>query len=309
MADEVTRPVFVIGTGRCGLSLVVDLLARHHDLAWFSQWTDRYPRSRWAPSIPYWYRKPIVRQLFDLAGLVTRKRWKPHPDESFNAFTASFRGFARPYRPLTALDIDRNARRGIYQTVLTHIRGQRKERFVTELSGWARIVFLREVFPDAQFIHVVRDPRPTVNSLLYVDWWRGWHGEFQWRWGPIPDAYRRFVSDGTPSFAALAGVHYNILIDNILEEAKTLDDSSYIEVRFEDVVRETEPALRRLCGFAGLDWTDRYDRAWRGVKVFDPNNRKMRIAPWRENLSDAQKGIIEKVCAGPLRRFGYLDEE
>ena len=32
--STVTRPLFVIGTGRCGLSPVMDLLTAHEDLAW-----------------------------------------------------------------------------------------------------------------------------------------------------------------------------------------------------------------------------------------------------------------------------------
>lgn len=306
MSEGVHKPIFVIGTGRCGLSLVVDLLASHEDLAWFSQWTDWFPRSRWAPRVPYWYTLPVVGRLMDLMSLLTRRHWRPHPDESFNAFTVSFRGFARPYRPLTSLDVDQNARRGIYQTVLAHVVGQRKKRFITELSGWARILFLREVFPDAMFIHVVRDPRATVNSLLNVDWWDGWHGEYQSRWGPVPERYRRFLEEGTPSFAALAAVHYSILIDNILEESQALDARSYTEIRFEDVVADPEGSLRRLCAFAGLAWTPRFERAWRKVTVHDPNTRKMRIAPWCENLSPAQQAIIERVCEPKMRQFGYL---
>lgn len=304
-AERVERPLFVIGTGRCGLSLVVDLLASHEDLAWFSQWTDRFPRSAWAARSPRVARWPVLRQVVEFASWASGKKITPHPDESFNAFTVHFRGFARPYRPLTRLDVDQNARRGITQAVLSHVRGQKRKRFVTELSGWARIIFLREIFPDAQFIHVVRDPRPTVNSLVNVDWWHGWYGEYQWRWGRIPDRYRPFVYCDEPSFVAQAGVHYNILIDNILEEARTLGAGSYAEVRFEDMVADTENQLRRLCAFAGLDWTVAFEKAWRRVKVFDPNNRKMRIAPWRENLSPEQQRIIAETCGHAMQRFGY----
>jgi len=309
MTQRVDRPIFVIGTGRCGLSLVVDLLAQHAALAWFSQWTDKFPASRWAPSVPYWYRKPLLKQLFDVAGLVTGRNVKPHPDECFRAFERHFRGFARPYRPLTRLDLDHGARRGITATVLEHIRAQRRERFIAELSGWARIAFLREVFPDAKFIHVVRDPRPTVNSLLNVDWWDGWRGEMSWRWGEIPAKYRGHLNNGSQSFAALAGIHYNILIDNILTEAAELGEGQYLETRFEDVVSATERQVRRLAEFAELEYTPAFDRAWRAVRVFDPNNRRMRIAPWRENLTAEQQALVARVCGEHIRRFSYPLEE
>jgi hypothetical protein len=165
VTGRVERPIFVVGTGRCGLSLVVDLLGTHEDMAWFSQWTARFPRSNLAPKIPYLYYKPVIRQIIDLASLVARKQWRPGPRETYAPFTISFRGFANPYRPLTALDVDRNAHDGVYNALLKHVEGQRKQRFIAELSGWARIAFLRQIFPDAQFIHVVRDPRATVERM------------------------------------------------------------------------------------------------------------------------------------------------
>ena len=140
VTGRVERPIFVVGTGRCGLSLVVDLLGTHEEMAWFSQWTARFPRNNLAPKIPYLYDKPVIREIMDLASLVARKQWRPGPHETYAPFTNSFRGFANPYRPLTALDVDRNAHDGIYNALLKHVEGQRKKRFIGELSGWARIV-------------------------------------------------------------------------------------------------------------------------------------------------------------------------
>jgi hypothetical protein len=305
VTGRVERPVFVVGTGRCGLSLVVDLLGTHEDMAWFSQWTARFPRSNLAPKIPYLYHKPVIRQIMDLAGLVARKQGRPGPIETYAPFTISFRGFANPNRPLTALDVDRNAHDGIYNALLKHVAGQRKQRFIAELSGWARIAFLRQIFPDAQFIHVVRDPRATVNSLLNVDWWDGWRGESNWRYGPIPEKYRHFLNSGPPSFAALASIQYKILTDNILDESKTLDADSYAAVRFEDIVKDTEAGVRRLLAFAGLPYTEAVDRAWRGIRVFNPNEQTVRIAPWRENLTEAQQQIITRICAEQMQRYAY----
>lgn len=305
MTRRVERPIFIIGTGRCGLTLAFELLGTHEDVAWFSRWTARFPRSNLAPKIPYLYNRPVIRQLIGLASLVARRQWRPWPTEAYTPFTLSFRGFANPYRPLTALDVDRNAHDGIYNAVLKHVEGQRKRRFIAQVSGWPRIVFLREIFPDAQFVHMVRDPRATVNSLLNVDWWDGWRGEWNWRYGPIPEKYRHFLNNGTPSFAALASLHYNIIIDNILEESKTLDAGFYTEMRLEDLVKDAEANIRRLATFAGLTYTEVFDRAWRRIPIVNTNERALRILPWRENLTDAQQEIITKICAEHMRRFGY----
>ena len=145
----------------------------------------------------------------------------------------------------------------------------------------------------------------AVNSLLNVDWWDGWRGESNWRYGPVPEKYRHFLNSGPPSFAALASIQYKILTENVLDESKALDADSYAEVRFEDIVRDTEAGVRRLLAFVGLPYTEAVDRAWRGIRVFNPNEQTVRIAPWRENLTEAQQQIITRICAEQMQRYAY----
>ena len=41
---QIDRPVFVIGTGRSGTTLFHEPMAYHPQLAWFSNWSRRYPQ-------------------------------------------------------------------------------------------------------------------------------------------------------------------------------------------------------------------------------------------------------------------------
>jgi len=45
--DAIERPIFVIGTGRSGTTLFFHLLALHPDLAWFSNFGNRWYRHAW----------------------------------------------------------------------------------------------------------------------------------------------------------------------------------------------------------------------------------------------------------------------
>ena len=41
------RPIFIIGSGRSGTTILYKLLAIHPDVAWFSVLSNRHPASRW----------------------------------------------------------------------------------------------------------------------------------------------------------------------------------------------------------------------------------------------------------------------
>lgn len=96
--------------------------------------------------------------------------------------------------------------------------------------------FIREHFPDARFIHVVRDPRGMVASTL----------EAARRWKVMPDYFR-----GTPE---------QILERWAATEEWALrmkeDGADIITVRLEDLWRDPFAVAARILGFLDLEATD-----------------------------------------------------
>ena len=181
-----------------------------------------------------------------------------------------------------------------------------KKRFIAEYSGWSRIGFFNAIFPGAKFIHIVRDGRAVANSYTNTQWWRGWHGVHQWRWGvPSPellgalDKYDR-------SFLALAGIHWKLLVNNILDASEYLPSTRTLVVRYEDLVREPYEVAFQCLDFLGLEKNGRrYKRHLSTVKVVDANNTTFRIAPWRENVSAKQVDMLNELLGEELTRLGY----
>ena len=161
----IDRPIFVIGCGRSGTTVVYDLLCEHEQLGWFSNYTEHFS-APWLASLSRGRRYAFVR---DHLG-----RFAPRPHEAHCLWSscAPARDAIAGNAPLTAADATADEIQCLRSIVRSHLRYQGRRRFVNKNTRNARrIGYLSAVFPDALFVHVARDPRATVASLLRVHFW------------------------------------------------------------------------------------------------------------------------------------------
>ena len=298
---RIDRPVFVIGTGRSGLTPLMDLIAYHRAFGWPSQYNERWPRFPRVSALSRIVEVPPFDRRLKL------RRGVPKHTEAYPLWNACFPGFAEPFRDLVAEDATPYAERRFRHAVGQILAHQRKPRFIAEYSGWSRIGFLRAIFPDARFIHIVRDGRAVAHSYTTVDWWNGWEGVYRWRLGlPDPETMGKLSGYGD-SFLALAAVYWKILVRNISEAGRGLPEGDFLQVRYEDLVADPSKEARRCIEFAGLDAEDvRFTRHLRTVRIVDANRTQMRIPPWREAIDERQIAMFADLAGEELAEFHYL---
>jgi hypothetical protein len=300
---RIDRPLFVIGTGRSGLTPLLDLIAYHPGFGWLSQYNARWPARRELSRLS---------RLVEVPGLRGRLKFRllpyvPTHDESYPFWNALFRGFGRPVRDLEAEDVTPLVRARTRRAVAEVLRHHGKERFVAEYSGWSRVGFMKEIFPDARFIHILRDGRAVANSLVHVDWWQGWEGVYRWRLGPLPSELMETWEKHGRSFLALAGLYWKILVNNIAEKTAALPAGDFLLVRYEDLVRDPPGKAAECIAFAGLDPEDRrFRRHLPSVRIVDANSVTLNIPSWRDNMGPDQASMLEEVLGEELARYGYL---
>lgn len=299
--SALTDPIFVMGTGRCGLTPLMHLISYHKDLAWPSQYHERFPDR---------YKVSYLSRILDLPFFASKvKYWRfvPRHSETYRLWNNQFHGFARPFRDLVGNDLTKSVK-GDFRHAASQIKKyQGKKRFIAEYSGWSRIDFMRAIFPDAQFIHVVRDGRAVANSFINVNYWRGWEGIYKWRWGVPKEDLLRKLEKYNYSFLALAGVHWKILINNILEKSTSLPKDNILVVRYEDLVEEPEKVAYKCLVFLGLDTECRkFKKHLSTVRIVNANKYRFRIPAWRDNISEKQEDMLNDLLEEELVRFGYL---
>ena len=103
----------------------------------------------------------------------------------------------------------------------SRMAAQGKPSFMHHLTGWPRTGLLRAAYPDAKFVHVVRDGRSVANSWLQMGWWDGYRGPDNWYLGPLSRADQTEWEDSDRSFVVLAGIGWRILM-NAMDEARAL---------------------------------------------------------------------------------------
>jgi hypothetical protein len=179
-------------------------------------------------------------------------------------------------------------------------RSQGRPYFLHKYTGWSRLGFFGEIFPEAKFVNVVRDGRAVANSWLQMDWWGGYRGPEHWPWGPLSNEMRLEWEASDRSYVVLSGLCWRLLMDSYRSAAGSLGPDRYMEIRYEDFLGAPEQTLRRIVDFIGMPWSRRVAHAIGRMRL-DTSRRR----PFERELSPAQLGELER-CLGPaLERYGY----
>jgi hypothetical protein len=299
--------VFFIGTGRCGSTPIVEVVSRHRDVGFVSNFDDKLSflnmAGRWNNamhrlSAP---RDPRMRPFRDRRKLLELGRFRIAPSEGWSILDRQVAPvISTPVRDLIASDCTpwlKGRLKGFFER---RMATQNRPVFVHHLTGWPRTGLLHAAFPDARFVEVVRDGRGVANSWLQMGWWQGYRGPAAWHLGPLPPAYAEEWVASDRSFVTLAGLGWKILIDAFEVARSQIPPSQWLQVRYEDVVAEPRKHIADIVDFSGLTWTDDFERAF-AQYPFEAS----RIDGFRRDLDPASVALLEHSLAATLHSLGY----
>jgi hypothetical protein len=152
---------------------------------------------------------------------------------------------------------------------------------------------LGRLFPDALWVHLVRDGRDAALSFLSLP--DGFSGK---TWAQPRTAARFAARWRTEILAARRlGTHVG---------------GRYLELRYEDLVTEPERELRRVCEHASLPWEPAMlDYAGTSDVASMPEHKNLSQPPtpglrdWRSQMSREDALAFEQVAGDVLRSAGY----
>ncbi|MCZ6782768.1 MAG: sulfotransferase [Proteobacteria bacterium] len=274
---------FLVGTGRCGTTLLQAMLSCHSRLC---VPPETHFFASFDPAIDF--ADPLA--AGDDAAYVERCRAVPHwqslplqPDELLEVL----RGGTRSARALFLWWLRRLAGDGAPRGPRLGEKTPRHEQCVPRIAA---------LFPEARFLHVVRDPRDVVASLREMPW------------------------ASSPSVEKLAGECLRTY-DRQERFAAQLGPKRYTTCRYEALVADPESELRRVCAFLGeayepgmLAYAEREapgffesERPWKADTLAPLDDS--RIGRHRAALAPGELRTVERVLGEQLERLGYRPDD
>ncbi len=271
---KVTRPVLVVGVGRSGTTLLYEILARHPDVGWFSNLTDRWPSVPQLAALSNLYRSSAIQR----AG-----KWVPKPAEGYRLWANE-----TPLDgPLDETDVTEDTVRRVNRAVRRHLRYQGKSRFLNKNTRNTRCMrYVDALFDDALFVHVLRDPRAVVASLLRVGFWPDlpiWCED-----GVTP---REWAAQGRDP-AELAARLWAADVGKAREDGRAMPPHRYLEIHYEELVSEPVRVLRDLLDFARLDRDPSLTSYVQSLGLESRNEK------FQDQLNEAQIRLVERAVGG-----------
>lgn len=172
--------------------------------------------------------------------------------------------------------------------------------------------FLHQAFPDAQFIHIIRDGRDAALSHSKKPWMQaaaaasGEQGVGGHAFGP----YARFYieADRARAFEATSDYHRCIWtwrrhVEHALHAKEQLPASQYHEIRYEGLVRTPTEEGHRLLDYLGIAAPASRRRLLDRAQTAHADS----VGAWRDELSDVQRQTAQEEAGTLLRTLGYGD--
>jgi hypothetical protein len=184
-------------------------------------------------------------------------------------------------------------------------------RFAEKTPRNSHIIdFLAHTFPDAKFVHIIRDGRAAAASYVKKPWLSKSQPRRQlYEPGGYPmGAYTQFwvESDRVSEFESTTDIHRCIWIwrsftEAALELSRSLPKDRYYEQRYEDLVTCSDRQGDNVLDF--LEIHDEQSRTEFRSALDQAHTTSLNA--WRDELSPAQLLEIENEAGPLLRRLGY----
>jgi hypothetical protein len=287
---KIKKPIFLIGSGRSGTTILYNILSLHPDTCWFSNISNKYQRTCVLAFLHNFIGLPLKRNKLKRNILKSStSRWAIKPSEGDNIYH-SYCGFKETQKT-TEDDWNEKIEKKFKRIIKCHLILTGKKRFLNkQTSNTQRIRLINRMFPDAYYIHIIRDGRAVSNSYLNITWWNDLK---IWWLGYTP---REWEKKGKEPIE-LCALNWKHNVEEILRN-KELFANRYLEIRYEELVKDVKSLIYKILEFCDLKISKSF-LDFLPQTLPDMNNK------WRKELNDHQKMILNRTLEESLTKLGY----
>ncbi|MGC6487584.1 MAG: sulfotransferase family protein [Planctomycetota bacterium] len=268
---EGPQPCFVIGSGRCGSTLLYRLLSRH-------------------PRVAMTNESGVVNFLHFVNELAAQ----PHSELREYALrrpTSIYGIIGADYAPNFSDELLACSGQMLLNLYRRQFPGKRWTWFGDKLTRPEAVVALRALFPGLRTFLMVRDPRDVVCSMRTF-------------------GARESVQAGNPVFSAAADDLQAYCRRWVMLYQRCQDWlPGMLALRYEDLVFGDEAALARVMAHLGLDVHAAQRDVFGEVEARRCHATTASVAEsvgrWRRDLTADEVAVVEELCAPVMAAYGY----
>jgi hypothetical protein len=272
VGEQIDRPVFIVGMGRSGTTLLGRILAAHPSVGFLNE-----PKAMWH----------VIRDDEDVIGSYA----PPHTGRLC----------------LRAEDADEEVSRRGHALFAWYLRASRSKRVVDKYPELVfRHAFVRAIFPDARFLIAVRSPWSALRSVAGwskshatgdADWWgvRDQKWDILWTQGVLQrtinsDLVTLGLADENDNYVR-AAVEWVVTMREAISLA-AVDPLAQV-IRYEELVRDPRELIRKTLRFCELPASSRTE-AYADTIVSAQDNNGDRHPPF-PRLPDVLVSAIDET--------------
>lgn len=234
-----TTPVFLVASRRSGTTLFRLMMNGHPAITWQRGWEVV------ADAVKYFDENGDMVQQIELEG----------------------------FESIEATDLG-DLKNKLNQNIENSVKPEAREVFgATVHVGFKS---LHKAWPEAKFIHLIRDPRDIAISHIKL----GWSGHYYF----AADPWKQSELDWN-------------------EMQEILPDSQFIDLKYENLVASPESELKRVCEFLEVEYTDKLFSYIETSKYSYP--KKELAYRWKDKLNDEQVQLVESGLYELMQTRGY----
>lgn len=272
-------PIFVVGAARSGTTMLQLMLNAHPNIAILGElhYFDQILQIK--NRIGDLCDEENIDNMFNLLSKTYHYRFLSQADELFRKVKQRM------------LKESEQSFEGFYKSTLEEFgKAQNARRFGEKTpSNIDYLDDLLKIFPKAKIIHIIRDPRAVVASSIKM-----------------------------PTNSKDILIHsLRWRCEMLYSKKVTKDASVYFEIRYEDLIDDTEKSLKKICQFIGEDYHERMlefhrdaNRFIKGEPWKNGTNKPIYRSSkkkWTRELSPGQILLIQKFTGEMAKDYGYED--
>jgi len=220
----IANPIFIIGCGRSGTTILGTALSRHRDVTYLDE-----PRHLWVSA---------------------------YPNTDIWSAAAPARG-GKLW--MTADDADPVRSRKLARLLRFETLRHRRPVLIEKLPiNTFRLSFLHKIFPAARYVHIYRNGLEVARSIQRLVDRGNWFGANSYKWDRLVEYARgKSETEGLPPLCTDAFhkglLEWRLSTESVVGFLRNMPSNAFVEVNYEHFVDEPAATVARMLAFIGLD--------------------------------------------------------